>query len=128
MGFEKYVPKATPSKSMPQVTIRKTGLISFDAASVKEFGLEKASHLVLFFDKSKKILAVQVCNDGNVQGAIKMSRRRRTASVKVPQFFESWGLILDDVQKFNVSFDESEGKLIVNLSSIKRRRGRRAKK
>jgi hypothetical protein len=125
MGFEKYVPRAQPSRAMPQVTIRKTGLISFDATAVKEFNLSEASHLVLFFDKGKKLLGVRATSDMNVDGAIQLSRRRRTVGVKVPHFFAKWGMILEDVQKFDVTYDEAEELMIVDLSSVKRRRGRR---
>jgi hypothetical protein len=125
MGFEKFVPRAKQNRTAPQATIRKTGLISFDAEAVREFGLSEASHLVLFFDKGKKLLGVQRTNDMSVKGAIQMSRRRRTAGVKAPHFFNKWGMILDEVQRFDVTFDESERLMIIDLSSVKRRRGRR---
>lgn len=125
MGFEKYVPRKVTAKSTPQVTIRKTGLISFDAAAVQEFELADVSHFVLFFDKGKKALGIQRCDDGDVLGSIPTSRRRRTVSVKAPQFFEHWGFLLDDVQKYSVSLDEERDLLIVDLGTVKRRRGRR---
>jgi len=127
MGFEKYVPQATPNKSLPKVTIRKTGLISFDAAAVKEFSLEKVTHMVLFFDKSKKVLGVLSDADDAQQGAIPVSRRRRTVSIKVPQFFSSFGLLIDDNRKFDVSFNDNEKMITIDLSAVKRRRGRRPK-
>jgi hypothetical protein len=127
MGFEKYVPRKVAAKSTPQVTIRKTGLISFDAAAVQEFKLADVGFFVLFFDKGKKALGVQRSSSGEATGSIPTSRRRRTVSVKAPQFFEHWGFLLDDVQKYPVTLDKESDLLIVDLSSIKRRRGRRAR-
>jgi hypothetical protein len=128
MGFEKFVPRTAASKATPQVTIRKSGLISFDGAAVQEFELERATHLVLFFDKGRKLLGIQKTNDAKTDGAIPISRRRRTVSVKVPPFFESWGFLLDDMHKLDVKYDESLAMMVVDLSGIQRRRGRRPKR
>lgn len=127
MSFEKFVPQKGPSSDDPQVTIRKTGLISFDAAAVREFDLASYSHLVLFYDKGKKLLGVRMTKEGEIDGAIPLSRRRRTVSVKVPQFFERWGMLLEDIQKFSVHKDKEDAMLTVDLGAIKRRRGRRPK-
>jgi len=126
MGFEKYVPQRISAASVPQVTIRKSGLISFDAAAVGELELGDVSHLLLFFDKGRKLLGVKRCANGEDVGSLPTSRRRRTVSVKAPHFFEHWGFVLDDVQKLSVNHSEKDDLLIVDLSTLRRKRGRRA--
>jgi hypothetical protein len=122
MAFEKFVPEQTMS-SKPKVTIRPTGLISFDAAAVEAFGLEKSTHAVLFFDKAKKLVGVQLSKAGD-EGAFKLSKRRRSVSLKAPDFFSKYALALGEAQRFNVARDDQSGLLLISLKSVQRRRGR----
>lgn len=125
MGFEKFVPKSAPS-SPPKALIRPTGLISFDAASVAAFGLDKATHAVLYFDRNKKAIGVRFTSDSKEEGALKVSRRRRTVGVKSPQFFEEYGLVLESPMRFPVRKDPKSSLLVVDVKELPRRRGRRA--
>ena len=54
MSFEKFIPPQT-SGVRPRATIRPSGLISFDAATVDTFGLDTAAYAVLYFDKTRKM-------------------------------------------------------------------------
>jgi hypothetical protein len=127
MPFEKYIPPQT-SGVRPKATIRPSGLISFDAASVEAFGLKSASYAVLFFDKTRKLVGVQITKNPNEDGSLKLSRRRRSVSVKAPQFFDLYGLSFDEAQRFDVGQDPTTKMLTISLKNIKRRRGRRPKK
>ena len=126
MGFERFIPpKDTGSR--PKVTIRPTGLISFDASAVSSFGLDKMTHAILFFDRTRKIVGVQPTKDSKADGAYKLSKRRRSVSLKAPQFFEAYALTIEQAQRFDVSQSDSDGMLLINLKSVQRRRGRRPK-
>ena len=127
MPFERFVPPKNAG-TRPRATIRPTGLISFDAAAVEAFGLDKASHAVLFFDKTRKIVGVQKTAKSNEEGALKLSRRRRSVSVKAPQFFEQYGMSFDEPQRFEVGYDKNNGMLTISMKGVPRRRGRRPKK
>jgi hypothetical protein len=127
MAFERFVPPKTAA-SRPRVTIRPSGLISFDANAVEAFALGKATHAVLFFDRTKKIVGVKISPKANEEGAVKLSRRRKSVSLKAPHFFYAYGLTISEAQRFDVGIDETNGMLTINLKSIKRRRGRRPKK
>jgi hypothetical protein len=83
---------------------------------------------VLFFDKTRKIVGVQKTAKSNEEGALKLSRRRRSVSVKAPQFFEQYGMSFDEPQRFEVGFDKSNGMLTISMKGVPRRRGRRPKK
>jgi hypothetical protein len=112
----------------PRATIRPSGLISFDAAAVEAFGLNKATHAVLFFDKSRKLIGVQITNNGNEPGAFALSRRRRSVSLKAPQFFAQYGLSFDESQRFDIADDRPSKMLTISMKNVQRRRGRRPKK
>ncbi len=127
MAFERFVPPQAAG-TRPRATIRPSGLISFDAASVAAFGLESVKSAILFFDKTRKIIGVKISSRNDEEGALLMSRRRRSVSLKSPQFFHQYGLSIDESQRFEVSKDPADGMLLINVSDVKRRRGRRPKK
>jgi len=127
MAFEKYIPPQS-SGVRPRATIRPSGLISFDAAAVEAYGLQSASFAVLYFDKTRKVVGIEITKNGNEEGALKLSRRRRSVSVKAPQFFDLYGLSFDEAQRFDVGRNPETKMLTISLKNIKRRRGRRPKK
>jgi hypothetical protein len=127
MAFEKFIPPQT-SGVRPRATIRPSGLISFDAASVEAFGLKSVSYAVLFFDKTRKIVGVQMTDKAGDDGALKLSRRRRSVSLKAPQFFDLYGLSFDEAQRFDVGQNPTTKMLTISLKNVPRRRGRRPKK
>jgi hypothetical protein len=127
MAFERFVPPQTAG-ARPRATIRPSGLISFDATAVEVFDLDQATHAVLFFDKTRKLVGVQTTGNQKEQGAFKLSRRRRSMSLKAPQFFSRYGLTIDEAQRFDVSEDKANKMLTINVKNVQRRRGRRPKK
>lgn len=127
MGFEKYIPPKT-SGVRPRATIRPSGLISFDAASVEAFGLDSASYAILYFDKNRKLVGVEITNNKRDDGALRLSKRRKSVSLKAPQFFDLYGLTFEEAQRFDVGHDPSSNMLTISLKNVKRRRGRRPKK
>jgi hypothetical protein len=126
MAFERFIPPQSPG-ARPKATIRPSGLISFDAAAVEAFGLKNVSHAVLFFDRTRKIVGVQTTANPKEEGAFKLSLRRRSVSLKAPQFFERYALSFEEPQRFEVGRDEESEMLIINMKNVQRRRGRRPK-
>ena len=127
MAFEKFVPPQAAG-TRPRATIRPSGLISFDAASVAAFGLDSAKFAVLFFDKTRKMIGVKITRTDKEEGSLPMSRRRRSVSLKSPQFFHQYGLTVEESQRFEVSRDPEDGMLLISVKDVQRRRGRRPKK
>jgi len=127
MAFERFVPPQTAG-ARPRATIRPSGLISFDATAVEVFELGKATHAVLFFDKTRKLLGIQPSGNQGETGAFKLSRRRRSVSLKAPQFFSQYGLTIEEAQRFDVSQNKGNKMLTISVKNLPRRRGRRPKK
>ncbi len=126
MAFERFVPPQAAG-SRPRATIRPSGLISFDAASVAAFGLESAKYAVLFFDKTRKIIGVKISKKETEEGSLALSKRRRSVSLKAPQFFHQYGLSVVESQRMEVTRESVDGMLLINVKDVKRRRGRRPK-
>lgn len=127
MAFERFVPPQTAG-ARPRATIRPSGLISFDAASVEAFDLGKVSHAVLFFDKTRKLIGIELTKSEKEPGAFPLSRRRRSVSLKAPHFFAQYGLAFEESQRFDVTQEEAGGMLTISMKHVQRRRGRRPKK
>ena len=127
MAFERFVPPQAAG-TRPRATIRPSGLISFDAASVAAFGLDSAKFAILFFDKTRKIIGVKITKKKEDDAALPLSKRRRSVSLKSPQFFHQYGLKIEESQRFEVSQDPDDKMLLINVKDVKRRRGRRPKK
>ncbi len=127
MPFERFVPSQAAG-TRPRATIRPSGLISFDAASVAAFGLDSAKSAILFFDKTRKIIGVKITKKKEEADALTLSKRRRSVSLKSPQFFHQYGLSIDESQRFDVTKDPDDEMLLINVKQVKRRRGRRPKK
>ena len=127
MAFERFVPPQAAG-TRPRATIRPSGLISFDAASVAAFGLDSVKNAILFFDKTRKIIGVKISNRDEEEGALPLSKRRRSVSLKSPQFFHQYGLSVDESQRFEVTRESPDGLLLISVKDVKRRRGRRPKK
>ncbi len=123
MAYEKFIPKTT-KPSRPKATIRPSGLISFDAQAVEDFGLFDATHAVLFFDRSKKRIGIKILKNGDEEGAVPLARRRRSVSLKAPGFFDQFSISLPAPKRLDVSFDESEGLITIGMTSVRRRPGR----
>jgi hypothetical protein len=102
--------------------------VSFDATSVEVFDLDKATFAVLFFDKTRKLVGIQATNNQKEPGAFKLSRRRRSVSLKAPQFFSQYGLTFEEPQRFDVGIDKHNKMLTISVKNVQRRRGRRPKK
>lgn len=126
VAFERFIPPQAAG-TRPKATIRPSGLISFDANAVEAFDLRNAKYAVLFFDKVRKIVGIQITDKANEEGALAISFRRRSASLKAPQFFDRYALSFTESQRFDVGFDEANSMLTINMKAVRRRRGRRPK-
>jgi len=125
VAFKKYEPK-TEKVAGPQVRIRPTGLISFDALSVEEFGLERFSYAVLYFDAENKTVGVKPVDDNSDPSSLKLSKRRSTVGLKAPDFFKHFRIKIDKAMKLDVRKDD-EGILSFMMKGIRKRRGRKSK-
>ena len=126
MPFEKFVPPRR--QKPPQVSIKRTGTITFDAGFAGTLGLSKVGHVTLYFDPAKKLVGVRPAPDPKEEGALKLSHRKRVSSVRARSFFETYGITLTVTQKYPVQHDKDAGMAVISMGEIKRRRGPRRKR
>ena len=81
MAFEKFVPPRKPKP--PQVSIKRTGTITFDNALAATYGFTKVSHAILYFDPAKKLVGVRPALDPKARGIACNNRNGRVSVVAV---------------------------------------------
>jgi hypothetical protein len=125
MPFEKFVPP--DRQKPPQVSIKRTGTITFYKAWMAAHGMGKASHVILFFDPGKKLVGVKAARDGKEEGAMKLTHRKRVSSVRARQFFDKYRIKLERTSRYPLSHDKGAAMAVIDLRGIKRQPGRRRK-
>ena len=126
MAFEKFVPPRKPKP--PQVSLKRTGAITFDNAFAATFGLAKASHAIIYFDPARKLVGVKPARDPKDEGAMRISHRKRVCSLRARSFFEVYGIELVRTTHYPVALDKDGTMALVDLAEVKRRRGPRKRK
>ncbi len=126
MAFEKFVPPRKPKP--PQVSLKRTGTITFDNAFAGTFGLAKASHAIIYFDPTRKLVGVKPARDPKDEGAMRISHRKRVCSLRARSFFEVYGITLDRTAHYPVKLDKDGAMALVDLADAKRRRGPRKRR
>ncbi len=125
MPFEKFVPP--DREKPPQVSIKRTGTITFYKSWMAAHGLGKVSHVILFFDASKKLVGVRGARDGKEEGALKLTQRKRVCSVRARQFFERYRITIERTSRYPLAHDKSTAMAVIDLRGLTRRPGRRRK-
>ncbi len=125
MPFEKFIPP--DRQKPPQVSIKRTGTITFYKDWMAAHGLGKTSHVVLFFDPSRKLVGVKAARDAREAGALKLTQRKRVCSVRARQFFEKYRIKLERTSRYQLSYDKGAAMAVIDLLGLKRRPGRRRK-
>ncbi len=119
MVFEKFIP---PRKvKAPQVSLKRTGTISFDAASVEAFGLAGVPGVALYYDPDRKLIGVKVVTDLREEGALKLTHRKRVSSVRARLFFESYNIPLAQTRRVAVTREPDSDMIVLDLSDTRRR-------
>jgi hypothetical protein len=123
--FEKFIP---PQKTKtPRVSIKRTGTIAFDATAVVAFGLAGVPGVALYFDPTRKLIGVKAMANLKEEGALRLTHRKRVSSVRARLFFESYGIPLLETYRLVATLERESGMIVLDLSDVKRRPGRRKK-
>jgi hypothetical protein len=124
--FEKFIP---PRKTRaPQVSLKRTGTITFDATAVEAFSLAKISAVSLYFDPSRSLAGVKAAADPREEGALRLTHRKRVSSVRARQFFEVYGIPLTQNRTLPATYDRDDDMIVLDLAEVRRHQDRPKKK
>nr|BAL56776.1 hypothetical protein HGMM_F42G09C02 [uncultured prokaryote] len=122
MPFIQFIPGGGNQKI--QATLTAKGLLALSADAVKAFGLEGATHVLLFFDPDRRALGLRAARPED-SGALKITQRKRVASLSVRALLEQYRLVVPGKLIMEPQFDEKENLVIIPLLGVRMRPGRR---
>ncbi|MEW5878685.1 MAG: hypothetical protein ACOY7U_11355 [Acidobacteriota bacterium] len=122
MPFIQFIPGGGNQKI--QATLTAKGLLGLSADAVKAFGLENATHVLLFFDPERRALGLRAARPDE-SGALKITRRKRVTSLSIRALLEQYRLVVPGKLIMEPQFDEKENLVIIPLLGVRMRPGRR---
>ena len=124
VAYERFIPPTRHGRPA-RVTVRPSGLISFDQVAVASFALADHSHAVLYFDRSSRRIGVTLGNDPDEPGSLPLSARGASVNLRAATFFRRIGLTLARPRRLEVTREAGADLLEIDLAPLERRRGRR---
>ncbi len=122
MPFIQFIPGGNNQKI--QATLTPRGVLALSADAVKAFGLEGATHVLLFFDPDRRALGLRAALPEE-SGAIKVTQRKRVTSLSIRALLAQYRLVVPGKLIMEPEFDEKENLVIIPLLGVRTRPGRR---
>ena len=108
-GFERFTKRGRSFK--PKVTIRARGQIGFNNGSIQRFGLDKYDYVVLYYSKEKNQLAIQLTNNSDEEGAIRLAKKTGNYFIAGKAFLDFYDV--DYNEKVTYDAEESAERVII---------------
>ena len=119
MGFVKFT-KTKSRIGTPKVSIWSRGQIGFNQGAVTHYEIdkEKVSYAVLYFDKDRNMIGIELTNDATAEGASKLIfREGGGVSFSAIPFLKTFGIDYSETHQFNVEYDNKSELYVVDLKS-----------
>lgn len=122
MPFVQFVPESVAENIQASLTPK--GTLSLNAAALRAFGLENATHVFLFFDPERRAIGLRAANP-QLPGAVRLMRRKRVAAVQVAALLRFYRLLVTGKLLIEPVRDEKENLIVLPLLGARKRPGRR---
>ena len=116
MAFERYF-RQRADMSKPRVLIGKTGQIGLNAAGLQKFGLGKATHAALFYDRDKKKIAIQFADSAKEKGLLKLVPRGNGVVIFAKSFLRYYEVDFSRAQHYSLIFDGKQDLYVLEPES-----------
>lgn len=114
----------------PKISIRANGAMGFSQGALRRYGMETGDWLVvLFFDKSQRIIGIQPTQEESATGAIKLIKRMvkardgktsLNAYISARSFLNYYAIsFTNGIQQFEPTWDEESKMILVDLNKRK---------
>jgi hypothetical protein len=122
MAFERFI--KTARVYSPFVTIWARGQLAFSAASVRKYHIETYQFAVLHFDLETRRIGIQLTNDAEEPGAIRLRKIGHSFALTIKAFYHHYNLPLTETRQYVPHLDDATQFLVLSLdnSSSKSRR------
>ena len=100
----------------PRASIRKQGQIGLNQGAVRRFDLDSWQYVVLGFDRESQRVALRKADSRDDPGAQRVVIKDGSGTISARSFLEYFGISYrDKTRQFDVSIDDENGMLIVEL-------------
>ncbi len=114
MAFEKYTGARRTSRGA-MVTIRKSGQIAFSATAASDMGLVDKPAVVLYYDRSARLIGIRTETNPKAEGARKLGKIGRTRTIAASSFMNFYGISLKRNLKVAPVLDKKSNMIILDL-------------
>jgi len=111
-GFEKFTKRGRSFR--PKLTIRVRGQMAFNNGAVHKFNLDKYNYVVLYMSSDKNKIAIQLTNDQNEEGIIKLVKKPGNYCFSGRSFLDFYGIDYSKSEHYDIEQHEA-GALVANL-------------
>jgi hypothetical protein len=103
---------------IPRCSLSPRGVFSFNHAARKKFLMDLYSFAVFYYDSKKNLVGIELTNDENLQGAIKIRLRPTGADIAVKKFTDFFQITPKVTTIYPIEFDLfKENRAILNLKT-----------
>ncbi len=113
MAFEKFT--AVGKSFAPKLSIRSNGQIGFNFGAIEKYGLEKFTHVVLFYDKEARKIGVRITKNKDEEGACTLRVRNGNATIGAKSFLDFYSIPYTKTARFETVWDQKEEMIIASL-------------
>lgn len=108
---------------LPRVSMSQDGLISFSDAATRKFALDQHKFIVLYYDPDIRRVGIELIDDEQAAGAIKLRLRETGAYAGGKSFVGRFEITLRATTTYDLTKDEESGFLVFDLDKGLERRG-----
>ncbi len=119
MSFERFTKAGKTFQ--PKVSIRKGGQMGFNNGSRRKFKLDDYEYVILYFDKENSKVGIQLTNDDNENGIIKLYKRELDVAVSAKSFLDYYEISCDKTVVYDPQWVEEQKMIILDLKNIEER-------
>lgn len=106
----------------PKATITTGGVISLNEGAKKGLDIDNYIYCILYYDDDGKQVGIQLTNDQNEEGAIKIRKRKTGADIGAKSFLTRFKIDVQTTTMYHIDKDVVTGWLIIDLSSGRERK------
>lgn len=115
MSFERFTKAGKTFK--PKVSIRKGGQMGFNNGARGKFKLDDYEYVILYFDKENSKVGIQLTNDNNENGVIKLYKRKLDVAVSARSFLDYYSISYDKTIVYDPQWVEETKMIILDVKN-----------
>ena len=110
-----------------KVTVSDKFLISFNSACVQDYNLATFSHVIVNHDDENDQIVLQLTNDANDEGSLKLNKSAKNAAFSAASLFKSNGIKNGGKMRYTAEYNSKDNTITFTLGKGVESKTRNAK-